>query len=1133
MPSTVTCNAADATVKFFVRYCLTGLDATTGATSASSRQCVVSLPKTLPCAPVTAPVLTSIIVMTSANVRKQFSSTMRTDDKLVVRGTGLGIASGSVVLVFSSTDTMPAVSGTTQRSAPVTSSSPYTSFTVSPNGETYTCSGSRVYAFVRVCNEAVNADAVTRFSCRVSAAFPMVCGNVDGLVVTNVGPSTTRQRITGGQEITIKGHNFGNNTGQYQVEIGGQDCGIVAFVADGKTVRCTTPTLEGGIYTVNVRINGLNNTDAALVYGDAGLSATVSSVAEVDGKAISFNETAADGQTSPNAGTVFIAAANFGRLNIGQLSVSVGGSDCEISSIDSKGIRCKAPQFKNATAKAVVLSVNGQTSKGSGDAILSTGLFLYYGTPAVMPSFIYATPSVAMVNESTTPSLTFNGTYLKAFGVDVNPGQFVVKVGGSVCQFAAADNVTYVCTAPALSAGVQPVDAQVNGKSVAANFGIVYGNPQAVLTSAMPSVTYLDTSMAAIVTLTGMNFGGNLAQLSVKVVNESVPILSVSPTTITVSVPAKTVEQAAEVLVQVNGYTASSVNLVYGQFYSPKVKWVVPDADIQSNSKPVLMVYGSEFGNNAGQVQVQLSGTNGNGTCDIISVADSIIRCTGPSLPQGMYLVTVTVNTKVSTETIRVIYGKPQVPVVNSVIPDKTPLAANSSVSQGITIVGSSFGNNMGQVKVGLSGAGNSTCDITSVSDTQITCVAPNLPAAWYTVNVKVNGQSASASVDVVYGQPLTPMVLSIVGTIAASSNNQTGQKATAIAKDFGNNRGQLSISINNVSATIVDIPSSDSIVFNVPSLPTGSYPVVLAVNGKTGSTVNLVIGDVGSTIAGVKTVPEAVRPWQTPAVTITGTKFGNNIGQVQVTVGKSSCSGVQVADTSITCTAPALESGNQPVVVIINGVVAKAANGTNIIIAYTCPSGFKTSNTSECIVDLNAVADIPPGGIQERRTKSIAVDDIDMPDDDLSDLVLAIIDKATAEASTLVPGTKAYKGAVRKFAAASGSRRTMLETKGTIEVDYIVNFPVGTKPEDITKAMAAVNDGIVSLANTPLFQRLGAVPAKDEIVPAEPKDDDNKKKVAIGVGVGVGVGVPLLIAIVVFLVLRRKQQVVQPGSSA
>mmetsp|Transcript_1131 Transcript_1131/g.3180 ORF Transcript_1131/g.3180 Transcript_1131/m.3180 type:complete len:149 (+) Transcript_1131:3341-3787(+) len=148
--------------------------------------------------------------------------------------------------------------------------------------------------------------------------------------------------------------------------------------------------------------------------------------------------------------------------------------------------------------------------------------------------------------------------------------------------------------------------------------------------------------------------------------------------------------------------------------------------------------------------------------------------------------------------------------------------------------------------------------------------------------------------------------------------------------------------------------------------------------------------------------------------------------------------------------------------------------------------------------------------------------------------MALAVVSAAQDEASDVVPGTLAFLDGVPSFTANAQLRRSLLATPGVVEINTIMVFPEGTDAAKIDQAVAGARQAITDLANDPAFREaFGVTGVKTASSDVDDGGDDDKKKIAIGVGVGVGVGVPLLIAIIVFLVLRRKQQVVQPGSSA
>mmetsp|Transcript_1131 Transcript_1131/g.3179 ORF Transcript_1131/g.3179 Transcript_1131/m.3179 type:complete len:847 (+) Transcript_1131:750-3290(+) len=691
-------------------------------------------------------------------------------------------------------------------------------------------------------------------------SVPIACDNPVA-TVTNAAPSLATVPVYGGYGfLTLTGTNFpvadnSSVVAQVAVNVPGIGACSDVFVQSNTSIICSLPgpAPAGGLYDIAVSINNFTVTGTPkIAYGEP--NATISSIAPAAGGSVPVpvNSTCAACVTGAAGGPVVeIMGSSFGALNKEQIVVTVGGAACVVTAVANDKITCTAPQFQNASAQTVSVTVNGDPATARDGT--TSGLKLYYGPPTVVPTLTRAETGVTIFNA--TGQLTFVGTsFTKPYNVSdtaVNAGQLVVTIGNTTCAVSGVPTETqFLCSlSGGLAAGVHAVSATMNGVGLGGTpFDIAVGNPSAVVASITPSVGVLGLNEVnnTAVTLSGTGLTGNAPQIVVKIGNDTITPTAYTRSTIVFNAPSKNESQAIPVDVVINGYSAVSVSLIYGQFYSPVVVAAKPELNVAVNTQPNITISGSGFGNNPGQVMVTVGG--GNNTCSVKTATSTAATCMCPALPEGRYTVVVSVNGKSSNDTVELVYGTPLSPVVTSATPSLAPMG---TVGGQIVIAGSNFGTNPGQVSVTI---GNGTCVVVSATPTSVTCSAPGNAEGTYAVVLAVNGRVATSTVNLVYGSPLVPVVSS------ASTNTSivpaaAGQGATLTADNFGNNPGQLQILINNQSATITGW-SGKTITFIVPSTAAGSYPVVLAVNGKTGSTVNLIVGDASATISGVVSIP-------------------------------------------------------------------------------------------------------------------------------------------------------------------------------------------------------------------------------------------------------------------------------------
>eukprot|EP00798_Chlamydomonas_sp_ICE-L_P006952 gene6952-3969_t len=714
-----------------------------------------------------------------------------------------------------------------------------------------------------------------------SVAYVAYTGTGVPPTVTSVYP--TNFEPLDGDILKITGTLF-STTSTVTVTVGGVGCTGVTVATGGLSLTCTAPNLAAGSYPVVV-INPDN------FYSTKVFSVTYQS------------------------GTMFNAYNNDGAT-----TVTVEDVPCTaVSVVSDNTMTCVAPAMTTAGNKKVVVTIPdiGYST--------STVLATYAAAPASPPTVTAVSPVVQANFLAGGETLAITGSLFVATPT--------VSIGGTACTpvtFITASSIS--CTSPPKAGGKYSVVVTNpdTGYSTATNVVVAYQSATPpVLTSVTRSVQTLAGTDTITLVGTGFLTGATISVGG----TPCTPVTFGSALGLSCIAPAKPAGIYAVVVTNPStnaGYSIAVDKTVTYQSGTPPVVTAVSPVFQPKHlaGGDTLTITGSSFSAGAA-LSVQV----GSMPCSTVThVSNTSISCVAPAMAAGNYPIVVTnpdtgysLASNVTVEYADFTGIPPTVTSVSPVIQPKHILGGDT-----LTIMGTLFATGA-TVTVG----GTMCTQVTIVSSTSITCIAPAKPAGEYAVVVTNSDTGVSTSVKVIYmvytGVPPTATAVSpIIQTrflVGGDNLTITGTLFLAAA----------TVQVGDTSCTNVTVVSATTINCFAPAKPAGSYAVVVTNNDTGYSNATTVV---------VTYVPEnptvtAVSPIVLANLsgginlTITGSGF---VSGSTITVGGTACINVTyVSGTALTCLAPAKSGGTYPVVV--SNPDTGVTNATTVVVTYN--SGF------------------------------------------------------------------------------------------------------------------------------------------------------------------------------------------------
>ncbi|CAG2205079.1 unnamed protein product [Mytilus edulis] len=555
--------------------------------------------------------------------------------------------------------------------------------------------------------------------------------------------------------------------------------------------------------------------------------------------------------------------------------VTFGDATCTVTNSADTWLECKIDPTSSPTV-GLMQEVNVRVNN-LGDAIIAIA-GQSAKTFVIEPLVTEISPLSSSVNGGLT--LTISGT-----GYQGNVTDVLVSINGIDCPVQTVSYTEITCITPPSGGGIKTVEVKVNayGNLIPAVCDILcqltYEPADTPEISAVDPMTLSGASIT--VTISGTGFSDQAVNTEVKIGGEVCTASSVTDSeiqcTIT-NVPAGT--QDLDLVITDKGRATNSI-----QITSSAVISSLSPSQGSTNGGTELIIDGNGFVD--GSTSVTVDGT----ACDLVEVALSYIKCKTKSHATGSVDVVVTSNGQTyGNESFE--YSSSATPTISSVSP------IQGSQGTTITITGTNFGAGSGDNTVTTGGV---PCTVTSDGATEIQCTAGAVSIGSVPVLVDVKNSGLSNN-DVNFEFELT-----ITAINKNSGSSSGGQTVTITGSGFD----------DTTSATICGNPCAkdDSASQTASQFICVTPAASGTVTGTQACDVIATVDGVSKTLAGGYTYDQSLTPTITnvnPArggtgggstLTITGTGFGNNPAQVDVTIAGTTCTVSTATDTQIVCT--------------------------------------------------------------------------------------------------------------------------------------------------------------------------------------------------------------------------------------
>ncbi|KAL3886657.1 hypothetical protein ACJMK2_026637 [Sinanodonta woodiana] len=674
------------------------------------------------------------------------------------------------------------------------------------------------------------------------------------LEVTNVYP--IMGSVQGGTKITVTGTGFGSDPSDVEVTVGGNVCDV--NVTDSTNVIC-----------------------------------------QIEDTATVFQIT--NQGTDPDFGEGYAFKPNYVEVQAGDIVRWTWSTPTFVN-----GITHSVHQTVNASAAVNMDNGFGspiQSKDGSYQFRFTLPGTYYYWSGFVDPNQAISYRGVVIVTSKTS-----------------HVGEVAVKVAGKTAVYKTNAGVSN----PVDSSSCAPDNTQISGcTDILPN-----GNDSskfwfAFYTCSTPmirSLSHNNGTTETTITIQGSGFASTNCQNEVSFGLDVCTVTGSAGNSISCRIdasgkPAVAVQQEVNLRVGNRGYALVTIGSAYDRTFGllPVITSINPSWGSTAGGTSVT-IQGSGFGNVVGAVLVTIGGYG----CEINILTYSEIVCVTQSGSVGAQslVVQVSINTqhltavcRTATNICQYTYATDQTPTVSSV----SPTTATGPTTLAIT--GSRFGTNPVNVVVTI---GGEPCNVTSVTDTSLTCSFTSAPVGVNSVIVKVSDMGkASGSLQVQSSaaiSSITPSQGSIYGgTVLTISGNGFVVNNTVVQLD-GTMCTIKSVTLTQIicvtaahaAATVTVMVTSKSQPYPSQSFEytTNASPTIVSI-----SPVEGVSGDI---------------------LTITGSNF--DASGVTVDINGSACSVSSSTSTSIICTLGVHGSGRYPVVATVAG---KGSSNKSVEFSY------------------------------------------------------------------------------------------------------------------------------------------------------------------------------------------------------
>eukprot|EP01117_Protostelium_nocturnum_P011184 TRINITY_DN405_c0_g1_i6.p1 TRINITY_DN405_c0_g1~~TRINITY_DN405_c0_g1_i6.p1 ORF type:complete len:5778 (+),score=1958.70 TRINITY_DN405_c0_g1_i6:207-17540(+) len=739
--------------------------------------------------------------------------------------------------------------------------------------------------------------------------------------------SNTLMSSTSGDSVVVEGSNFGSDVSVIKVTANNRliDSSNVQLVSSHTSLRVQLPAGSGANLSLKVEVNGQV---ATTTYSY--LPPTISDV-----------------PSTPTAGAdVKLTGLNLG--SVADLNVTLNGVSVQVVSVDPSGefAIVKIPQGSGKNLP-VVVSVGGQTSAsfsfsylapsvtgytpsqvgtqggsvvvsgqnfGDKSSVLSAtldGKSVQVSSFTAHTSFTFQAPEgsgashtlVVTVNELSTTSLPFSyaAPVLTSVGSTSTGGGDATFVGANFGTntslvkvtinnlpvnrvLVSTNHTTLTVSVPAgVGAGLS-VSVTVNGQTVTGLFS--YSAPVILFTFSP------NTTLGGLVSLVGSNFGNLQAfrdkKISVTYDGNAVTNfqLQVENSKITFNSPSGTGVHAVQL--NVGGQTTSTTFA----FPAPSLLNVVKSSPTSGST---VVLNGANFGPTPSDVQITIGGSSVYASS--ISPDQTQLSFTSPSGSGANLTLTLSIQGLSVNGLFN--YLAPTISSVNN------GTAVNNNGGS-VTLQGSNFGNVANAVVVTING--NATpAKVLSADHNEIVVAFPGGVGASQSIKVNVSGQAATSAF--AYASPVISDVSGTVGT--------EGGSAYLTATGLGSDLSKVVVTLNGSVLSGLSFLDAEKtqLSFQVPQGTGANLPLKVTVAGQTASSVLSYSAPQVSNTEGSTSTSGGL-------LSVTGSNFGSDAGQITVTVGGVPATDVQVVkpNTDISFKVPSGTGANQELKITVNG---------------------------------------------------------------------------------------------------------------------------------------------------------------------------------------------------------------------
>lgn len=559
----------------------------------------------------------------------------------------------------------------------------------------------------------------------------------------------------GMESITFTGTGFSTDTTQNVVMIGGKRCPVSSVASDGSSLVCSTQAMD------------INPTAAIdIIVNEQGRATNTNSL--TFSSTLNINSISGGSFSVEGGATVTFTGTGFWTFSASDwqhsyYKLSVGGLPCPIVSSTATEIRCRLPGSRRPHVPMATLVDRyplKPEASGVTVALVANGVAATVASTVAVSYSHAETPRVTSVSPSgiVAPgaAVTFTGS---GFGTGGNEAY----IGTSPCTVTQQSSTQVVCTTSTSTFGPGFARVLVPSKGFSTTElscpagQYLMCNGKCVSNS---SCQYVEWGMETCPQLTHLIIHDTFCHSNGGTDRVGIPFKTDDDTVFNLNCPMYSCEGGdCDTSLYIGG--RGGVVSTCGPDPSGHLLEVRPSIASLSTDRSsigggkVVTITGNHFGTNASLVVVRANAA----TCIVTSVTNTEIVCeTTPQVRSASQVQVYVQGTLATCSSCSFTYVDANIPFVNSTNP------TYPRFNQALTITGTNFGTDQNAATVHI---GSRICAITSLSNTQIVCTAPQMAAGSHSIRVTTPtlGSSAGAVVEYrLYVSGVSPNSGSLIG---------------------------------------------------------------------------------------------------------------------------------------------------------------------------------------------------------------------------------------------------------------------------------------------------------------------------------------------------------------------------------